>query len=30
MLQPGTRGNDLPREPSFCSGMTCWRHLRDW
>jgi transposase len=26
----GIGWEDLPQELGFCSGMTCWRRLRDW
>ena len=29
VLRPGIQWEMLPREPG-CSGMTCWRRLRDW
>ncbi|MCG8996165.1 IS5 family transposase [Laribacter hongkongensis] len=30
VLTTGIPWEDLPQEPGFGSGMTCWRHLRDW
>ncbi|WP_143809136.1 IS5 family transposase [Paraburkholderia susongensis] len=30
VLQTGIPWEDLPQEPGFGSGMTCWRRLRDW
>ena len=27
---PGSRGEDLPREYGYGSGVTCWRRLRTW
>jgi transposase len=30
VLLTGTPWEHLPREVAGCSGMTCWRRLRDW
>jgi len=30
VLKTGIPWKDLPQELGFGSGMTCWRHLRDW
>jgi transposase len=30
VLKTGMTWKDLPQELGFGSGMTCWRHLRDW
>lgn len=30
VLKTGIPWKDLPGELGFGSGMTCWRHLRDW
>lgn len=29
-LKTGTRWNDLPADAIGCSGVTCWRRLRNW
>ncbi len=30
VLKTGIGWEDLPKEMDCGSGMTCWRHLRDW
>lgn len=30
VLKTGIPWKELPQELGFGSGMTCWRHLRDW
>lgn len=30
VLKTGITWRELPREVAGCSGVTCWRRLRDW
>jgi transposase len=30
VLKSGITWRELPREVAGCSGVTCWRRLRDW
>jgi transposase len=30
VLKTGITWQELPREVAGCSGVTCWRRLRDW
>jgi transposase len=30
VLKAGISWRELPREVFGCSGVTCWRRLRDW
>lgn len=30
VLKTGITWNQLPREVVGCSGVTCWRRVRDW
>ena len=30
VLKTGVTWREVPREVAGCSGVTCWRRLRDW
>jgi len=30
VLKTGVSWREVPREVAGCSGVTCWRRLRDW